>query len=129
MDADSVRNQNIDPVSGESATGWSVQPWKVINDVVSSGQEGLARAMKWLLVLAQSGIIIPVTTYSQTAAFIRDFNSDFEAYEQLMECITATCWLRADSALDVLALVTTLHERLRDWIQVELEQTDHKPSM
>lgn len=113
----------------DTSVGWAVHPWKVINDVASSGQEGLMRAMRWLVVLTRSGITIPVSTYSQTAAFIRDFNADFETYEHLMECISATCWLRPDSALDLLALVTSLHSRLRDWILLSMNKLERLDSM
>lgn len=119
----------LEASDADTSVGWAVHPWKVINDVASSGQEGLMRAMRWLVVLTRSGISIPVSTYSQTAAFIRDFNADFETYEHLMECIAATCWLRPDSALDLLALVTSLHSRLRDWILLSMTKPEHLDSM
>lgn len=113
----------------EATVRWTVHPWKVVKDVASSGQDGLSRAMKWLIVLTRSGVGIPVSTYSQTAAFVRDFNADFEAYERLMECITATCWLRPDSVLELLSLITTLHERLREWIIESMRQREQPDSM
>lgn len=119
----------LDAADGEAAVRWTVHPWKVIKDIASSGQEALSRAMKWLIVLTRSGVGIPVSTYSQTAAFVRDFNADFEVYEHLMECITATCWLRPDSVLDLLSLITTLHERLRDWIIGSMRRLERLDSM
>lgn len=85
--------------------------------------------MKWLLVLAQSGVSIPVSTFSQTAAFIRDFGADFETYEQLMECIATTCWIKSDAVVDLLALVASLHERLRDWMYDAIVRGDYSQSM
>ncbi|KAF8311639.1 hypothetical protein DL93DRAFT_2168963 [Clavulina sp. PMI_390] len=114
---------SMDPDNGgttDENTPWAVHPWKVINDVASSGQDGLQRAIRWLVVLARSGISIPVTTYSQTVAFIRDFNADLSVYEHLIDCITATCWLGPDNAVELLSLVTSLHDRLRDIIVAEM---------
>lgn len=131
MDTDSGQPLSValEATEGDVYMGWTVHPWKVINDVASSGQDGLMRAMRWLVVLTRSGITIPVSTYSQTAAFIRDFNADFETYEHLMECISATCWLRPDNVLELLALVTTLHARLRDWLFDSMAHLERLDSM
>jgi len=119
----------LDVAEGEVAVRWTVHPWKVVKDAASSGQDGLSKAMKWLIVLTRSGVGIPVSTYSQTAAFVRDFEADFEAYEHLMECITTTCYLWVDNVLDLLSLISTLHERLREWIIESIRRRERLDSM
>lgn len=104
----------------ENVDAWTVNPWRVITDAASEGQSGLQRAFQWLQVLARSGVSIPISTYMQLAAFIRDFEAPFETHESLIECITATCWLKSFGAQDLLGLIATVHDRLGGWIQSSL---------
>lgn len=107
--------------------GWSVNPWRVINDVIASGRDNLGRALNWLLVLAQSGVSIPVSTYSQAAAFIRDFDGGFEDYVRLMQCLTYTSWMRLDGLGELLSLLASIHERLRPQILDALTRGERAP--
>lgn len=104
-------------INSDVPDSWDVNPWRVITDAASAGDSGLRRALKWLEILARSGVGIPISTYMQMAAFIRDFDASFETYESLMECITATCWLKSFGAQDLLALIATIHDRLAIWIR------------
>jgi hypothetical protein len=106
----------------------TVNPWKVINDLAASGRVGLERTLRWLLVIARSGVAIPISTFSQASGFIRDFEGDFDAYVLLIECATLTSWLYTEGSRELLSLICTIHEKLCPWIVVALE-TDDRPQL
>ena len=125
----SMRPDRPNFINSDIPDSWDVNPWRVITAAASAGDSGLRRALKWLEILARSGVGIPILTYLQMAAFIRDFDAPFETYESLMECITATCWLKSFGAQDLLALIATVHDRLTAWIRHSITSGDSVTNM
>ncbi|KDQ07904.1 hypothetical protein BOTBODRAFT_180257 [Botryobasidium botryosum FD-172 SS1] len=110
----------VNPISGIF-----IDPWRVIIDVASEGGECLLRSVRWLRVLAQSGVDIPVSTFMQISAFARDFQAPFEIYEILVEAILAFIWIKPVGVQDFLKLISNLHVRLADDINERLLAASH----
>ncbi|KAF8326124.1 uncharacterized protein EI90DRAFT_3071593 [Cantharellus anzutake] len=128
MDAEALHyaSQSEKPAATELNDGWQVDPWKVITDGAAEGPSGMQRTLRWLELLARSGVSIPVSTYKQMAAYLRDSDAAFEMHQALTRCFTATCWLKSHGAQDLLGLIATIHDRLAGWISINYVHDDKR---
>lgn len=131
MDAEVLHHtsQSEKPTPAEPHDGWRVDPWKVITDGAAEGPLGMQRTLRWLELLARSGVSIPISTYKQMAAYLRDSNASFEMHQCLIKCFTATCWLKSHGAQDLLGLIATMNERLAGWILSNYDDDHNRERM
>ena len=131
MDAEApyYGSQSEKPTAPELHDGWRVDPWRVITDGAAEGPSGMQRTLRWLELLARSGVSIPISTYKQMAAYLRDSDASFETHQCLIKCLAATCWLKSYGAQDLLGLIATIHERLAGWISSNYDDDDKRREM
>jgi hypothetical protein len=103
-------------------------PWHIVVNTASAGIDGLERGLKWLRVMAQSGVDIPQTTFAQVSAFARDFNASFEVSQILVETILASVWVKSLGKQELLGIIAALHLRFVDSIEAKFEMDDNTAS-
>ncbi|EJU01782.1 hypothetical protein DACRYDRAFT_116231 [Dacryopinax primogenitus] len=99
-----------DPLDQEPSLSDLIDPWRSVTSVASEGVEGIARSLRWVLLLAQSGVNIPELTFKQIAAFARDFQAPLDVQLYLVHAIFASIWIRSLRRRNLAVLIETLLE-------------------
>ncbi|KZT61428.1 hypothetical protein CALCODRAFT_9999 [Calocera cornea HHB12733] len=104
-----------------------IDPWRSVTSIASEGIEGVARSLRWVLVLAQSGVTIPEMTFRQIAGFARDFQAPLDVQLNLVHAIFASIWVRSLGRQDLAALIETLLERNEESLIASIKHTPTLP--
>ncbi|KZO98231.1 hypothetical protein CALVIDRAFT_36906 [Calocera viscosa TUFC12733] len=98
-----------------------IDPWRSVTSIASEGIEGVARSLRWVLVLAQSGVNIPEMTFRQIAGFARDFQAPLDVQLNLVHAIFASIWVRSLGRQDLAALIEILLERNEESLVISVK--------
>lgn len=90
----------------------STDPWRIILHAAKADEEGLQRGLRWLCILARSGVEIPVATFREFSSLTQRFNSSWQQSSLLVEALFCATWLRSLGRQELQAIVSSLHHRV-----------------
>lgn len=98
-------------VSFEQVGTTVMDPWRAVINVASENYDGLKKSLCWITLFASSGVDIPVTTFLQLSAMLRDFKASFEDHTALAEAALAATWLKSMGRQDLQRMIADFHDR------------------
>ncbi|KAG6866936.1 hypothetical protein C0991_003852 [Blastosporella zonata] len=107
----------------------SVDPWKVVTRVAAEGKAGLGRALKWLCLLARSGVDIPMNIFKTFSAFFARDGVSLAESSLFAKAVMASTWLKPRGRQEIQALVSQLHEKLGLQIKNDLRSDRRSDDM
>lgn len=102
--------------SFEHVAGPLLDPWRIVTNVASQDYDGLKKGLKWLGVFASSGVDIPISTFLQVSALLRDFDASFDIYIMLVEAVFISTWIRSLGRLTLQRMISDVHDRNSPYI-------------
>lgn len=115
IDAPNARPEIIGPAD--------IDPWRVIMKVASQDEEGLSRSLRWLCLLAQSGIDIPVAIYLQFSTLAEQFDASLTDSALLAKCGLFSAWQKGIGRQDLQKMFSALHVRLMSQVVDSLQSS------
>ena len=93
-----------------------LDPWRAVINVASENYEGLKKSLGWITLFASSGVDIPVNTFLQLSAMLRDFKASFEDHLSLAKAALAATWLKSMGRQDLQRMIADFHDRNASYI-------------
>ena len=89
-------------------------PWRAVLRVANANKDGLSRGLKWLSVLACSGVEIPVPVFMRFSALSTEYNTSIATSLLLVKSVMSAAWLKCtgQSELQLEELFSEQHARL-----------------
>lgn len=106
----------------------SADPWRIISYAAKADEEGLQRGLRWLCILARSGVEIPVSAFKEFSSLTQRFKSSWKQTSVLVEALFCATWLRSSGRQELQAIVSSLHSRLAAQV-VTAMSTDQLPDV
>jgi hypothetical protein len=97
-------------------------PWRAVIRVSSSNKDGLLRSLKWLSVLACSGVEIPVAMFMRFSTLATEYNISLADSLMLAKSVMSATWLKSMGQQELQELFAGHHTRLASHIMQCLEK-------
>ncbi|THH07445.1 hypothetical protein EW145_g3377 [Phellinidium pouzarii] len=94
----------------------SADPWRIVTGIASRDYEGLRKGLSWLRLFSLSGVDIPVQTFLQVSALVRDMGGSFEDYAVLAEAVFMATYVKSLGKQDLHRMISDLHNRNANYI-------------
>ncbi|KAL7409186.1 hypothetical protein BDY24DRAFT_419079 [Mrakia frigida] len=88
-------------------TAQSVDPWRVLVEVVESGEDGLRRGLRWITVLSQSTVSIPIRNLLLISSLVK-IDGSLEAASEFVEACFAAAWFDPAGKQDLILVISDL---------------------
>lgn len=90
----------------------SLDAWRIISRVASANQHGLQQGLRWLCILARSGVDIPIATFSEFNSLTQRFDLSWQETSFLVEALFCAIWLRSLGRQELQATISSIHSRI-----------------
>ena len=97
-------------------------PWRTVVRAASASKDGLSRSLRWLSVLACSGVEIPVATFMRFSALATEYNASLATTLLLVKSVLSATWQKCTGWSELQALFAEQHTRLMPQIIQCLER-------
>ncbi|KAG9019640.1 hypothetical protein FRB90_011986 [Tulasnella sp. 427] len=123
------RRASTDGFASGDTTALDSNPWHIVSNLVDSGLDGLARAIRWLRVVSHSSVPIPTGTLNMVSAAVKASSLTFQDHLHLCEIILCIAWVDPIGRHDMIETLSSLHSRHTDWMISRYRRSENRESM
>lgn len=110
-----------DPLETEAGSfrSMAIDAWRPIIRVSSESKEGLSRGLRWLSLLACSGLEVPIQVFTRFTTLVTEHNSSLSDSILLVKAVMFSTWLKSTGRQELQSVFSQLHTRLAPLIKAQ----------
>lgn len=89
----------------------ATDPWRVVVNFAKKSKDCLSQGLRWLGILATSGVDVPDTTFIRFAALLIHYENPLSDALLLVKAALASIWLKSLGRQSTQSMFATLHSQ------------------